>query len=358
MTPLFKPYMPELPMMDSILHSGSLAYGNYTKQFEECLREYFGTPNLIVTNSYSSAVAVTLAALGIEKGEIVASPMACLVSSQSFLTNGMKMKWADIDAKSGTLKPDGIKKYVSKETKAIVHNHFCGYPGYIDEINAIGQELGIPVIDDGIECFGSEYKGKKIGSCNTDVTIFSLSAVRIPNCIEGGIVIFKDAAIFKKSLVIRDCGIERNKFRDEMGEIRKECDICLKGYSAMMSEVNGYIGLQQMQDIDTILRAQRRQADRWKNELEGGKNISVMERTEINPNYWVFGILASDKKGCIQKYREKGWYASGVHLNNNEYSVFGKEQTLPGVLEFYNHFVALPCGWWVEKKEEKCREKF
>lgn len=58
-----------------------------------------------------------------------------------------------------------------------------------------------------------------------------------------------------------------------MGEIRKECDICLKGYSAMMSEVNGYIGLQQMQDIDTILRAQRRQADRWKNELEGEKTF-------------------------------------------------------------------------------------
>ena len=40
MIPLLKPYMPATPEMDAILHSGALAYGTYTKQFEEKLREY------------------------------------------------------------------------------------------------------------------------------------------------------------------------------------------------------------------------------------------------------------------------------------------------------------------------------
>lgn len=44
--------------------------------------------------------------------------------------------------------------------------------GYIDEINEIGKEYGITVIDDGIECFGFEYKGQKIESCGTDINIF------------------------------------------------------------------------------------------------------------------------------------------------------------------------------------------
>ena len=43
-----------------------------------------------------------------------------------------------------------------------------------------------------------------------------------------------------------------------------------------------------------------------------------------------------------------GYYASGVHINNNIYSVFGKQDTLPGVQEFYDTFVALPCGWWMD----------
>ena len=54
MIPLYKPYMPELPELDDILHSGALAYGNYTKEFEEKLREFFGTPYLMVTTSVTA----------------------------------------------------------------------------------------------------------------------------------------------------------------------------------------------------------------------------------------------------------------------------------------------------------------
>lgn len=133
------------------------------------------------------------------------------------------------------MNPDSVRKRINSKNKAIVHNHFCGYPGYIEEINSIGTELGIPVIDDGIECFGSEYKGGLIGNCGTDVTVFSLSAIRFCNCIEGGVVIFKDKLLYEKSLLIRDCGIDRSQFRDEMGEIRRDYEISNVGYSATMS---------------------------------------------------------------------------------------------------------------------------
>ena len=41
MIPLFKPFMPEIPEINSILLSGALAYGSYTKEFEEKLKDYF-----------------------------------------------------------------------------------------------------------------------------------------------------------------------------------------------------------------------------------------------------------------------------------------------------------------------------
>ena len=39
MIQLFKPFMPEVPEMDSILKSGALEYGNYTKEIEKKLKE-------------------------------------------------------------------------------------------------------------------------------------------------------------------------------------------------------------------------------------------------------------------------------------------------------------------------------
>lgn len=351
MIPLLKPYMPELPEMDSILHSGALAYGSYTKAFEEKLRAWFGTPYVLAVNTFASAVSVALTTLGIVPGdEVIASPMACLVSTQPYLAAGLSVRWADVDPDRGTLDPESVRARITPNTKAIIHNHFCGYPGYIDEINAIGKELGIPVIDDGIECFGSRYKGKKIGVCGTDVTVFALSAVRIPNCVDGGVVIFKDPALYQKALLVRDSGIDRSRFRDDIGEISPLCDISLVGYSAMMSNVNGYIGAKQMENADLLLEKQQKQAQKWAEIIKNTPGCKPVSLEEGTPNYWVYGILAEHKRETILRFRELGYYASGVHINNNIYSAFGPQDVaLPGVDAFYSRFVALPCGWWMEE---------
>ena len=350
MIPIFKPHMPELPEIISILNSGKLAYGNYGFEFERRLANFIGTNNLIVTNSFNMSILVALTTLGIGIGdEVLLSPMACLASTQPLISAGLKVRWADIDPLTGTLSPDSVRKRITKNTKAIIHNHHCGYIGYIDEINEIGREYGIPVIDDCIEAFGGEYKGNKIGNVGTDVTVFSFTAVRIPNTIDGGAVVFENKNLYDKSILVRDCGIDRSRFRDDIGEINPKCDITIIGYSATMSDINAYIGIQQMKEISKILKKQRQNAQYWDSYLnENFKKIKSIKRNEITPNYWVYGLLCERKREIILKFRELGFYASGVHLNNNCYSIFGDKTDLPGVTEFNNKFVALPCGWWLE----------
>ncbi len=348
MIPLYKPYMPEHTELDKILQSGQLAYGEYSKRFEKRIGDYIGNDKVLATNSFSMAISVAISTLDIcADDEIIASPMACLASTQPFATYGIKVNWADVDPQTGTLDPESVKNCIGKKTKAIMHNHFCGYPGYIDEINDIGKEYGIPVIDDGIEAFGSEYKRTQIGNCNTDITVFSFQPVRVPNTIDGGAVVFRDKELYSKAVLVRDCGIDRTVFRDDIGEISPKCDITLKGHSATMSNVNSYIGICQMDHVDGIIEKQRHVASLWKSVLAEQKYIKVLGREEIRPNYWVLGTYVDDKYKRICEFREKGWYASGVHINNNIYSVFGKYRYLKGVEEFKDHFMALPSGWWV-----------
>lgn len=349
MIPLYKPYMPEVPLVDEILHSGQLAYGRYGKEFEKLMSEYFETPNLIATSTFNMAILVALSTLGIKAGDtIIASPMACLASTQPLVSMGLKVKWADVDPLTGTLSAESVRNLVSISPKAIIHNHFCGHVGFVDEINMIGKEYGVPVIDDCIEAFGSEYKGRRMGNVGTDITIFSFNPVRIPNTIDGGAVIFKDASLYKKSLLVRDAGIDRSRFRDELGEINPNCDINLIGHSATMGEVSGYIGIQQMKKIDWIINAQRNNALLWDEKLKITEDIVPIKKGNSLPNYWVYGTLVKSKRETIIKFREKGYYASGVHINNNIYSVFGDTTPLSGVNEFINHFVALPSGWWMD----------
>lgn len=351
MIPLYKPYMPELPLLHEILHSGKLAYGAFGKIFESDLGNFIGNKKVLATNTFNMAILVALSTLEIKAGDsVIVSPMACLASTQPLLSMGIKVQWADVDPKTGTLCPQSVKSLLYKNPKAIIHNHYCGYPGHIDEINTLGKDFGIPVIDDAIEAFGSEYKGRKIGNLGTDITVFSFNPVRIPNTIDGGAVIFNDQNLYEKGILVRDAGIDRTIFRDEWGEISSKCDITLVGHSATMGEVNSYIGTQQMKEIEGLLSLQRKNATKWNSVLKDRIDIAQLETNYSNPNYWVYGTLTSDKQKLLQEFRSQGYYASGVHINNNNYSVFGDRANLKGVTEFYKSFLALPSGWWAQIK--------
>lgn len=344
--------MPELPEMENIIHSGELAAGKYTDEFEKRLASFFDEKMVIVTSGFNMAVSVVISTIELKAGdEVVASPMACLSSTQPFATAGIKVVWADIDPATGTLDPESVRKSISDRTRLIVNNHFCGYPGYIDEINDIGNDYGIYVADDGVECFGTRYHDRLIGHCDTDFTYFSFNPVRIPNTIDGGAIVFKDESLFQKALLIRDCGINRKCFRDDMGEINPNADVAVPGYSATMSNVNAYIGIRQMEEINGLIDKQRKNAGKWDDRIGGMDSIRPVSTVNGVPNYWVYGAITSKKEEYIKEFRNMGYYASGVHINNSIYSVFGKQWPLPGAEAFGESFLALPCGWWVEDEQ-------
>lgn len=350
MIPLFKPYMPtSLPELDNILHSGALAYGKWGRQFEQRLAQYLGVKHVLVTSTYGSAWQVFFAALGLRpEDEVIASPMACLQSNMPFAAEGLKVVWADIDPHTGALDPENVKRLITNRTKLIAHNHFSGYPGYIDEINAIGREYGIRVVDDGIEAFGSRYKGSLIGNVGTPATIFSFQTVRLPNTIDGGALVFEDEKLYQKAVIARDLGINRPNFRDEKGEISRKCDISSIGIAATPSDINSYIGCCQLDDIDMLLEKQAKNARHWKDRLiDMPTLVNTIDRKNTQPNYWVYGILSCNKQDDMDMFRKQGYAVSSVHLPNSYYSVFGAQKELPGVTDFYNQFIALPCGWWM-----------
>lgn len=337
-----------LPEFDNILHSGALAYGKWGHEFEKRLGEYIGNRKILVTNSFNSAYQVAITTLGLQPGdEVLGSPMTCLASNQPFATQHVKVVWADIEPSTGMLDVDDVRRKISSRTKAILMNHFCGYVGYVDDILSLAKEYGLYVIEDAIEGFGSEYKGKRVGNLGAHVTVYSFQTVRLPNTIDGGAVSFNDVALYDKAKLVRDYGIDRARFRDDFKEISPLCDISQPGYGATLSEINSYVGCMQMTVIDDLLAKQQLQANIWKTFLDenGVKPVSLIEGTK--PNYWVYGVLADNKREFMEEWRNKGYYASGVHLPNTYYSVFGNQSELIGVQCFFYKYVALPCGWWM-----------
>lgn len=355
MIPVFKPYMPqgiEKELME-ILTSGQLSYGRYGRAFENKLGAFVGNDKIVTTTTYNQALLMVLSILNLKPGdEIIASPVSCLASNQPFAIKGLSIKWIDVDPFTSTMDASQLRGMISPRTKAIFNNIFCGYAGDLDEVYSIGKEFDIPVIDDCIEGYGTKYRNKYTGNTGADITVFSFQTVRLPNTIDGGALVFSDEKRFEKAKLIRDYGIDRSKFRLPNGEINPKCDITLEGYGATMSEFNSYIGLKQLDKLDELFQIQARNADYWTTFFNDRNDVKPLDINEnCKPNFWIYGVLAEDKLKFIDEMKKAGYYATGVHINNNIYSVFQNKEDLKGVNDFMNSFVAIPSGWWVDKEQ-------
>ena len=354
MIPLLKVFMPDniTKKLSEILNSGQLTYGMHTQDFEVKLRNYVDNSNILTISGNSVFFALKL--LDIKDGdEVIVSPMSCLATTQPIAYAGAKTVWTDIDPLTGSLDPEDVKKKITSKTKAIVHYHWSGYPGYIDEINNIGKEYGLKVIDDASESFGAEYKGNKLGNTNSDIVCYSFTPVRLPNAIDGGGLAFKDEDLYKKALLMRDLGIKREIFRDKLGEISNKCDIDMSGSSCMLNNISGYVGACQMDYVNELYSKQRENARKWEVRFQEDKDIQLLGNTKnVNPSYWTFTILSKNRDKLLLNFRNKGYYASKLHLRNDLYSVFqSSTNDFKGVNEFSEKQLNLPCGWWVAEKD-------
>lgn len=344
--------MPEeiINSLPDVLRSGQLAYGVQTKRFEERLQSYVGNP-LIITVSCNS-VFFALKVLNVDSNdEIIASPMSCLATNQPIAFVGAKIVWADIDPLTGSLDPDDVKKKITNRTKAIIHYHWGGYPGYIDELNALAKESGLFVIEDATESFGAEYKGKKLGNTNTDIVCYSFTPVRLPNAIDGGGLAFKDKTLFDKACLMRDYGIDRSTFRDNLGEISEASDVIIQGNGCTMNNVSGFIGASQMDFIEDLFQKQRENARGWATYIGRLPDVTPLKlSSDAIPSYWTYTLLSNKRDALLEQFRRNGFFASKMHFRNDFYSVFtGSNQVLKGVNEFSKKQLNVPCGWWVDE---------
>ena len=140
--------------------------------FEEDLKGYFPSKEIVALASGTAAVHLSLLAAGVGEGDEV------LVQSFTFCASTNPIKYVGatpvmIDSESDTwnMDPELLEAAIldriaktGKKPKAIMTVYLYGMPAKIDEIMAIAKKYDITVIEDAAEAFGSRYKGQLVGS--------------------------------------------------------------------------------------------------------------------------------------------------------------------------------------------------
>jgi len=239
-----------------VLDSGMLAQGPRVKAFEEAFAAMCGVKFAIATSSGTTSLHTAMLAHGIGPGdEVITSSFTFIASSNSILFVDAKPVFVDIDPRTFNLDPDLIEAAITPHTKAIMPVHLYGLSCDMDPILEIASRYNLLVIEDACQSHGAMYKGRVVGSFGTGT--FSLYPTKNMTSGEGGMITTNDDGIAEHCRIIRQHGMRRRYYHDELG------------YNFRMTDLQAAVGLEQLKKLEGFNQRRKQNARYLSSHLKG-----------------------------------------------------------------------------------------
>ena len=317
-----------------VLDSGMIAQGPRVKAFEEAFAAMCGVKHAVATTSGTTALHVALLAAGIGQGdEVITTPFTFIASANSILYTGARPVFIDIDPVTYNLNPALIEAAITPHTKAILPVHLFGLSCDMDPILAVARKYGLVIVEDACQSHAALYKGKRVGSFG--IGTFSLYPTKNMTSAEGGMITTDDDVIAEKCRVIRQHGMRRRYYHDELG------------FNFRMTDVHAAIGLEQLKKLEVKNEQRRRNASFLSANLKGVTVPFVPKGYEhVYHQYTV--RVPGDKRDALRAHLlENGvgsevYYPVPVHKQSFYEGEFGYQVTLPEAERAASEVLSLP----------------
>jgi perosamine synthetase len=272
---------------DAVAHAWYNKANMYHERFEKAFAEYLGVRFAIALPSCTSAIHLSLAALGLGPGdEIIVPDITWIASSAPITYIGASPVFADIDPKTWCLSAESFEACITPRTKAVIPVDLYGNMPEMNEIQRIAKEHGLAVVEDAAQAIGSEYKGRKAGTFG-DTGVFSFHGSKTLTTGEGGMLVTNREDIYQRALFLRDHGrIPGNKMFWN-GEV---------AYKYKMSNMQAALGLAQLERIEELLGRKQQIFAWYQRELLGQDDIMLnYQPPGVKHAFWMVTVILKEK---------------------------------------------------------------
>lgn len=262
--------------------------------FEKDLETFLNTNVKVgALSAGTAALHLALIQCGVVYGdEVICQSMTFSASANPISYCGATPIFIDSEKDTWNMCPIALEKAIQdriskgKEPKAIIIVHLYGMPAKMDEIIAVAEKYGIPVIEDAAEALGSTYKGKACGTFGR-FGILSFNGNKIITTSGGGALVChtqddKDKAVFL-STQARD-----NAPHYQHSHI---------GYNYRMSNIVAGIGRGQMEVLPSRVEARRRMHQFYVDLFANIDGVSVFSEanSDFYSNHWLSAVIVDSK---------------------------------------------------------------
>ena len=273
--------------------------------FEEDLKKYLtaGDPasegkEVAALSAGTAAIHLALVLLGVGKDdEVMCQSFTFAASANPVVYQGARPVFVESEPGSWNMDPELLDSAIAdrvektgRKPKAIIAVHLYGMPARIDEICAVGEKWGIPVVEDAAEALGSSYRGRKCGTYG-HFGILSFNGNKMITTSGGGALICPDMESKKRAVFFA------TQAREPFPYYQHEHI----GFNYRLSNISAGIGRGQMTVLDEHIDHHRRLAALYQELFANVDGITYHANPspESDSNYWLSTIeIDPEITGC------------------------------------------------------------
>ena len=273
--------------------------GPNVKGFEKDLEDFVNqndnedeklSKRVVALSAGTAAVHLGLLNCGVKPGdEVCVQSFTFCASSHPITYLGATPVFIDSEHETWNMDPELLEKAIidrkektGKYPKAIVPVALYGMPYKIDQIMAIADKYGIPVVEDAAEGFGSKFNGQVLGTFGK-YGVLSFNGNKMITTSGGGALITENEEEWRKIMMYA------TQYRESYPYYQHE----KIGYNYRMSNICAGIGRGQMTVANQHIEHHKHVQALYEELLKDVKGITVHSQPatgEYDSNYWLCTI--------------------------------------------------------------------
>lgn len=233
----------EIAAVSKVIESGWLTMGQQTVEFESEFANYVGAKNAVAVNSCTSALFLSLKALGIGPGDEVIVPSFTFAATANVVVHcGATPIFADVKPEDFCLDPKFVEKVWTKKTKVVVPVHYAG--------NLAHTDYPTMVVEDSAHRIAKNHNSKNL-------VCYSFYATKNLTTGEGGMITTEDEKLTEWMVKARLHGLSRDAWNRYDPKGKWFYDVEFSGYKFNTSDILTAMGRVQLGKLDEMEKKRR-----------------------------------------------------------------------------------------------------
>jgi dTDP-4-amino-4,6-dideoxygalactose transaminase len=271
------------------LETGWVVQGPNVAKFQEMFSGFTGAKHSHATTSCTTALHLGLEAIGITRGDKVIVPSFTYVASANAVEyTGAEVVFCDIDLKTFNIDETKLEVLIQNDSaiKAIMPVNLFGLCANMPYIIELAYKYNLKVIEDSA-CGFDGWIGDKHSGTFGDVGCFSFHPRKSICTGEGGMLITNHDELANRVSQLKDHGASKSdlqRHKEKGGSLLP--DFTMRGYNYRMTDMQGALGVCQMDKKEYIMNGRREVASKYDSALQGVQQLV----TPYTPENYIHGF--------------------------------------------------------------------